>query len=530
MTNGSHKWGLAILEPLLLVAMFFAVTGVATPDVNEAHYLAKSKNFWDPNWCANDLFVSSGNPHWLFHITFGAFTQWFSLEATAWIGRLIGWGLIAIALYRVTTALTSRPLASLAVGAIWIAGTEYFNLAGEWVVGGIEGKVPAYAFVLFGIRMMIDGKWHWVWPLLGLASGFHVLVGGWSVVAAVLTFVCSRQTSMSYRSQIIPLIVGGTISLLGVYPGIALTQGVDATIVTAAERIYSYERITHHLLPSAFEAKWYWRHAALVAVTLLLMFQKNRIGIALRHDNAFLPIHWFAVGSMGIAITGLFIGLVPSISPDGGARLLRFYWFRMTDAVVPLALALGWARSIEIGHLSKSQSALRMLIGVSTVVFASLSGMHSHQQSIVSRSGHYASTIGLSTDSDNRDGVASDWIAVCEWIARTLPENEVLLTPRNQQSFKWYAGRAEVVNWKDVPQDAERLVEWSRRFFDVFPRRLGTVRVTIRYGDLMRFREEYNARFIVIDRRFSGRFLPLVQAYPLASDAPNSTYAVYRLP
>ncbi|MFO0264153.1 MAG: DUF6798 domain-containing protein, partial [Planctomycetota bacterium] len=39
----------------------------------------------------------------------------------------------------------------------------------------------------------------------------------------------------------------------------------------------------------------------------------------------------------------------------------------------------------------------------------------------------------------------------------------VFITPARQQSFKWYAERAEVVCWKDMPQDPAGIVEWSRR-------------------------------------------------------------------
>src|SRR6185295_18167706 len=44
----------------------------------------------------------------------------------------------------------------------------------------------------------------------------------------------------------------------------------------------------------------------------------------------------------------------------------------------------------------------------------------------------------------------------------TSPDT-VFLTPRLAQTFRWYAGRAEVVNRKDIPQDARGIVEWRRR-------------------------------------------------------------------
>ena len=43
------------------------------------------------------------------------------------------------------------------------------------------------------------------------------------------------------------------------------------------------------------------------------------------------------------------------------------------------------------------------------------------------------------------------------------PDDSLFLTPTKQQTFKWYAQRAEVVNWKDVPQDAAGILQWYER-------------------------------------------------------------------
>ncbi len=516
-------WVRSTSEVFLLVALFFAVSGVAPPAVNEAHYFAKSKNYWDPNWCNRDLFASSGNPHLLFHLTFGALTNWFSLATSAWIGRLIGWAMIAIGLRMLTATLTKQPLASLAVAVIWIGFTAGFNLAGEWVIGGIEGKVPAYGLMLVAMRLMLDGKWRFVWPVLGLASGFHVLVGGWSVLVAIGVYLVYGRTLEKLQSQIVPLLIGGAISMSGIYPALMLTRGVDATIVTAAAKIYAYERLPHHLLPTGLEWHWYLRHAVLLTLTAVACWR-------LRADKSFAIIRSFTIGMVLIAVVGLLIGIMPAFAPDLAAKLLRFYWFRMTDAVVPLTLALAWVRLPLVEHVSHAVFTIRVAVMVVALLIVSGEAIEATRMTVITDSGFVASAIGMNTAPGDRQRVVSDWIEVCHWVDRTLPQDEILLTPRNQQTFKWYANRAEVVNWKDVPQDAERLVQWSQRFYGVFPVRLGTVRVTVRYPDLIRYREEYGARFMVVDRRYSGQSLPLVQVYPLAPSEANTTYAVYRLP
>ena len=45
------RW-LAIVEVVLIFAVFFLHGAWPVPDVNEPHYLSKAKHYWDPNWCA----------------------------------------------------------------------------------------------------------------------------------------------------------------------------------------------------------------------------------------------------------------------------------------------------------------------------------------------------------------------------------------------------------------------------------------------------------------------------------------------
>jgi hypothetical protein len=130
--------------------------------------------------------------------------------------------------------------------------------------------------------------------------------------------------------------------------------------------------------------------------------------------------------------------------------------------------------------------------------------------------------------------VYRDWLAVCDWARHSSGPDEVFLTPRHQQTFKWFAQRAEVVNWKDVPQDTLALLEWYRRFEENYPawianRRTGNVRVSIRYSTLHEFRQKYAVRYMIVDRRVTGDNLPLVRIYPTGPDV-NQTYAVYELP
>jgi hypothetical protein len=125
-----------------------------------------------------------------------------------------------------------------------------------------------------------------------------------------------------------------------------------------------------------------------------------------------------------------------------------------------------------------------------------------------------------------------DWLAVCAWVQISTPANALFLTPREQQTFKWYAGRAEVVNWKDVPQDARGIVEWKRRMNEVYPRTREHHRhdlAAFSDAELVALADQYGVRYVLVDQTRAARPLGLVRLYPLG-EVHNASFAVYRVP
>jgi hypothetical protein len=130
-----------------------------------------------------------------------------------------------------------------------------------------------------------------------------------------------------------------------------------------------------------------------------------------------------------------------------------------------------------------------------------------------------------------------DWIACCQWIQQKTEADAMFLTPRTQQTFLWYAQRAEVVNWKNCPQDARGVVQWLKRYEDVYPDPNGQ---KIMYGPeidatlpaderLVQLAEKYQATYIVVDRFAAIMPQTLPRIYPVG-DELNVSYAVYRVP
>jgi hypothetical protein len=306
--------------------------------------------------------------------------------------------------------------------------------------------------------------------------------------------------------------------MIGLLPAVRASLSSCQGDFSVAAKIYCTVRLPHHLWPEVFSSKAYLTHFSLVTITFALL-------LLTRPGKDMKPIFTTYVCVVAIPMIGLSIGLGGSFFPDISPRLLRLYWFRLSDSITPLFVALS-----VVASNSKRLIRLSTLVCLSALVvsFSTLSDFRVP-------SAVHGDTIDTRNWGRGTSHVYQNWLSLCLWTKASTPSDEVFITPRHQQTFKWYAERAEVVNWKDIPQDVDSIVKWRRRFVSVFPSKLGEDRQTMLYSDLKRLRREFGLRFIVIDHQISGRALPLVNVFK-ASFQKNSfdknwlSHSVYRLP
>jgi hypothetical protein len=122
---------LALAEVLLIFTVFFVHGGWPAPEVNETHYLAKARHYWDPTWCRNDFFLNSADAHQVFYWTFGWLSRLLPFEALAWTGRLLTWALLAWSWRKLSTTLLPLPLTSVLSAGLLVALIDRGHMAGE---------------------------------------------------------------------------------------------------------------------------------------------------------------------------------------------------------------------------------------------------------------------------------------------------------------------------------------------------------------------------------------------------------------
>ena len=501
MEGEKTRYGFLNVVPLALAewAIFTCVFAVAgawpAPDVNEGYYLAKARHSVNPEWCENDFFLNSEDAHGLFFLILGPFAASAKLSTAAWVGRWAGWLALAGGFRHAVMQLFPSFLHRLFAITMFSLAARYTTMAGEWMIGGCEAKVFAWALVLGAWGEGVRGRWAYAWLLSGAATAFHPLVGGWMMIS--IAFVALIQ-SMKRRDQIDWLnlcalacvIAGLAVALYGVWPAMQMSSGVAADICEEAAAIYVVDRLPHHLLPSSFQESLVTRHLLAVIFCGVLY---AALPSGSRRQRGLMMV----LAAVLISCSGFVISLCEQIAPYFTYGLLRFYWFRLADGLVPLGLCvllthfLFRTPSSSLGELLRSRRS--RLVALILCLFAYDSVPQSKHWPLLTDSFH--------PRSDKRVESVS-WNEVCQWVQKATPPTACFLTPRGAASFLWRAQRSEVVAWKNVPQDPISIVEWRDRIIDCFSydgtiKNLASSTCSLGIPHLNHIATTYNANFIV---------------------------------
>lgn len=539
------------LPAAVLAAGLLAYSAVQAPapGVNEPQYLGKAKHLWDPGWCPGDFFLDSSNPHLVFYVAVGWLTRFLSLETTAWVSRAAGYALLAVGWAMLARRVAGSRWAAIPSAAVFLllaslgyladsenrlldALSSFGSLSGEWLVGGIEGKVFSYALLFAAIAFWLHGRTIAAAACLGGSVSFHPIVGAWGFVCGAAAELVTRwrspesnPTGHGRPGRLAPAAVFLLTALPGLIPALLTLGGAEPQDAARATYMQVFIRLRHHLDPMQFPAERYAGYAVLLAASMFLLAKcpvrgqgspddaprwPDSLDRAVRHgvSDHVQSARWFALfvlATVVVAAVGVVAGWhdgdawgMPLRSARG--TLLKFYPFRLADLFVPLAFSLAVTRVIAGGP------GFRGAAVAGTVTVAA-----------------FAVALAIPSPDRNPSRMGPDrlaaWTDVGRWVRENTPPDAVIVSPSRQWGFRWFAGRAVYVDYKDAPQDTPGLLEWERR--------LGVLRdwweSSRRYtpADLRRLGERTGGDYLVTSA-FPGRFT----AAPVYA---NRTYRVYAL-
>jgi len=539
----------AILETLLIFAVFCLQGAWPVPEVNEPYYLGKAIHYWNPQWASGDLFLRTADTHAVFYYSVGWLALILKPTAFAWTIRLLTWVLLAWSWQRFSRAVVPKAWMSVLTATLFVFLLQHYNMAGEWVIGGAEAKGFSFVLVFLALEALVEGYWNRMWLLLGVASAFHVIVGGWAAIAAGAVWMlrsgnspaasdsaqrqfCIKDCALSLIAPSIALL----LALLGLVPALRMDRGVEPAVIVQAYPIYVFERFSHHLDPAKFWADGFVLPFLWLVGLWLLLWPSVSDGPGAKR------LRGFTAAAAIIALIGVAISLLGVYNRAMAVGWMRFYWYRLADVVVPMGLVL---LSVRWFVQRKMRVALTIVTGVAAFhavdcvvlkLFSDPPFAERQVDGMAWRSACLWATGQAQGPQFPRQPRAdklrnySDWLDVCRWVSdpEHTPPNARFLIPRMAFTFKWYASRGEVVNWKETPQDAANLVAWWKRIQDVYatgnPPTLDKYYTSLADAGAPKLEElakKYEADYLVT--QVSLPMLPLPLVYK------NESFVVYKM-
>ena len=355
------------------------------------------------------------------------------------------------------------------------------------------------------------------------------------MAAGAVWIVANRKSRLQLSAWLAPL-AAVVIALPGLLPPLLMNRGVNAIVAAEAEQIYVFKRFPHHLLAAKMWNDGFVVPYLLMAAAWLVLWKTASDCPAARR------LRGFTAAALALAAIGGGLGLLATWYPDAAARWLHFYWFRLADVALPLGLSL---LAVRWFMERKMRVALGLALAIAVFHAADCAVLHvfadppfaERQVDGAAWRAAWLWTTGrplrpLFPRQPRADKLRdyAAWVDVCRWIAdpEHTPPDARFLVPRIAYTFKWYAGRGEVVDWKESPQDAAGLVEWWRRIRRLYatgksPPQDEYYGSLAERGDakLRALAEEYGAGYLVT--QVSVPMLPLTVVYK------NEAFVVYRM-
>ena len=502
---------------LLIFFLFPAINeGFHKPlSYEEGETLPYAKQFAQPDYVIGDWYFDRPQPvRRPYQILVYPLVKWLPLPTAAITARLVGYLLLAGALTLIALKLRIGALeACLIIGAyLWL--DQSLPPTEEWLFQKTESKVIAYALILFALATTLSGRLRAAGLLAGLATTFHVIVGGWGTIALGLTVLSARlHPGWAVRMQALSLWFVGAGGAL--YFVLVKLGEPPASAGFDAEAIYVAFRMPHHLVPSYWGVSGDDIWLALLGFVLLAFL--FRVVVARRDRLATVPAHFALWTALPYAL-----GLVATMLPFG-VTFLHYYPFRVGAALV-LLLGLMVVVPPALRFVFRVQ-ARAWVVGVAVAVLAAdvvENGVADFKDLAAHPHGGFYR--GNKTTSRLRD--------LCRWVKKNTPADALIIASPHLDVLQYHCERPVAVTFRMAPSDAAGLEEWYSRLVDFNggrkPKKRG-YRAARAIGS--RFRDLSEAKYRALGNKYQSEYLLVRERDDLSFPKlfENRTWTLYSL-
>jgi hypothetical protein len=474
--------------------------GPYVPSNNEVVYLPYLAKLWNPNFLPNDWTFSGPLPsHLVFNLLFGPLTLVFPLEVVGWIGRILSWSLILLALLQLGKHFRI-PLWMITVSILLWLFYHQSIVGGEWVLGTFEAKGIAYALLFYALNGFVQQRMILPSILLGLACSFHPLVGLWAALAVGLSLLALR----------FPI---DSILKFGCYTALFALPGLIPLLMTSfeggSESSEAWKFIALVVIPYHFDPYYFGRSKPLLLLLVLLLCF-NALHFRLGGKNPALRL----LMSFQVVLGFFFVlGFLARFTESYKLLVL------MPCRLFPVLLPLFFFFSL----MSTLYQCCSIKAGKSLVVagFLALAAFGNPVTLFMDRVAYHYKLWTRQEEDVQR---------AFKWVAKNTPPNSIIISPPWRGDSFYLTRRAQIASWW-LPR-FDRLTEWRERLEslggDVSGVRDGTTKSRVQHmeehynrltaTDIASFAEKYGAEYLVSSARYS---------YPVLLN--SGTYKVYSL-
>lgn len=470
----------AVWWPILALTLLFSFrwlfdSNMGVNTVNEANMLPFARQQLEPGWIPQDWYLNQPPGYRVpFIQVFGRLAIALGFLQASIVGRLLEYVALASGLVFLSRQLKlSTPLLILAMDLFLFVNTALFldssatdgagsqgAVAREWMVGGIEPKALAYTFILYALGLMFTGRWLWMALLLGCATSFHTLVGGWAVVSVTGWLLLRRRSLLLSHGQrlggmLLLYLIG---SAFAIQPIVQQLTGKTPKGLFSASFTYVYLRTPHHLNPLSWHPLWWVKPLILLAVlgwsVWVLWQQARRSGETQSPEHqARLGLAEFALISLGAFVVGLIVA--PLEQAD---KFLQYYPFRFGDLMLPLSTCLLLCCALEQTFTS-DRARKRLLYGCILMVVLTCSLRFPETRE---------DFLSLRKFPSKEQQISVEEKALYGWLYAKTPRDAVIVSsPADLAAFSWMTERATIAKFRLVPPTSAGIAEWLQRLTDL---------------------------------------------------------------
>ncbi|NER06048.1 MAG: hypothetical protein F6K17_27405, partial [Okeania sp. SIO3C4] len=308
--------------------------------------------------------------------------------------------------------------------------------ANEFMIPDLEAKAIAYGFVLIGLSKFLNNQYSLCGLFLGVATSFHVLVGGYSFLAFFGYILFENISTLgSWLRQGIRIILFYSLGGIFAFPAVfqKLFGSSSESSINPSE-IYVFVRLPHHLNPASWPNNWW-----LVLLSYLLIFGMVAYISTAKTTQPIVVINarWKLISFAVLSMIPFLLGL--AIAPwDKTGSLLQYYPFRLGDTILPLSTYMFMLCALEDTFSGGSAKYFRTFsLVILTIIFC---GWFWKFQ---------AGARQVFQFPENYMGISQDKQELYTWIRQHTPDDAVIVSPPGSLfSLSWQTERGTIAKYK----------------------------------------------------------------------------------